>query len=108
MDSEARRLRLADASSLEAASQSPTSGNSGAPSFVGKTTTVSSYPTAANKYFAIQPQAMTGTETEGATYTTASRSGTLYALNLGTVAPPAGTYVVCTYVPHRWVFRYDG
>jgi hypothetical protein len=49
-----------------------------------------------------------GAEYEGgsATYT-ADTTQVLYALNLGTTIPPAGSNIIVTAVGGRWTFRWD-
>ncbi len=73
------------------------------------TTTVTTYPTTASAFFASNPTEIDGTETEGnaASYTP-DTSQVVYAFNVGTQIPPAGTRVVVQAVGGRWVFRYDG
>jgi hypothetical protein len=81
----------------------------GSAAVLGITTTVTSYPTTAAAFYAMLPQEVDGSETEGsaASYT-ASSSTPFYGYNAGTQVPPAGTPVVCHAVGGRWVFRYDG
>lgn len=105
---DARRLRINDGVSIDNASQEPPRTLAGAPTFAGTTTTVTTYPTSAGKFFAIKFTAITGTESEGSSATLATRTSIIYAYNLGTAIPATGTTVVCTWVPYRWVFRYDG
>lgn len=75
---------------------------------LAKTKTVSSYPTVAARYYACETQEVVGTESEGGTATLVTLGDTFYALNLGSAVPPTTTYVICTFVAHRWVFRWDG
>lgn len=76
---------------------------------LAKTTTITTYPTAAAAYYAVIPADAGGTETEGQPASYVPRTGNvLLALNLGSQIPPAGTYVICHAVGGRWVFRYDG
>lgn len=105
---DARRLRINDAASLDSTSQEPPRNAAGSPVFVGTTTTVTTYPTSAGKFFAVTPTAVLGTESEGSSASFTTRSSTVFAYNLGTAIPASGTTVVCTFVPNRWVFRYDG
>jgi hypothetical protein len=74
-----------------------------------QTTTVTTYPTTAAAFYAYNPGEVNGTEAEGgaATYVV-DTSTILYALNLGTMIPPNGTYVLAHHVGGRTVFRYDG
>jgi hypothetical protein len=73
------------------------------------TTVVTSYPTSAAVFYAVNPELLTGTETEGSAATFTADTGTvLYALNLGTAIPPQGTKLVIHAVGGRWAFRYDG
>jgi len=72
------------------------------------TTTVSVYPTSANEFYACIPQQLTGAIIEGGAATYNGLSSTIYALNVGTMVPPAGTALVVHSVGGRWVFRFDG
>jgi hypothetical protein len=75
----------------------------------GVTTTLGTYPTSASSYFAIQPNDVSGAETEGtaAVYTPLTGPPVI-ALNTGSAVPPQGTPVVWHAVGGRRVFRYDG
>jgi hypothetical protein len=67
------------------------------------------YPTAAGQFYACNPEILTGLESEGATPTfTADTITIIYAMNLGTQIPPAGTKLVVHSAGGRWMFRYDG
>ncbi len=73
------------------------------------TTTVTTYPTTAARFYACNPELLTGSEAEGATPTfTADTATVVYALNLGTAIPPNGTKLVVHAVGGRWSFRFDG
>ena len=101
------RDRLAATSALRdrAADSGPDCGST----LVVQTTMVTTYPTVANVYYAVNPCDVNGTETEGQTASlVADTTTTLYALNLGTGIPPRGTQVVATSVGGRLTFRYDG
>lgn len=76
--------------------------------FVAKTKTVTTYPTAALKFYAMESQEVLGAETEGGSATFSDVGDTFHALNLGSAVPPSGTRVKVEYVPYRYVFRYDG
>ena len=105
---DSRRIRMDDGASLdEITRDDQPSADHGSPCIVGVTTTVTTYPTTAQRFYAITVQAILGTETEGGAGTVTARSGRIYALNLGSSIPPNGTKVVCDFVPYRWVFRYD-
>jgi hypothetical protein len=73
------------------------------------TTTIATYPSTAEAFFASNPTEIDGSEVEGgaASYT-ADATHVIYALNVGTMVPPVGTCVVASSVGGRWVFRYDG
>jgi hypothetical protein len=73
------------------------------------TVEITTYPTTAGAFYAGNPTYVNGTETEGglASYSP-DPSQVIYAYNLGTQVPPAGTRVVAHAVGGRWVFRYDG
>lgn len=76
---------------------------------IGVTTTVTTYPTSASSFFAVQLGTMTGTEVEGnvPTTTVASGAGKFYALNLGGSVPPVGTIVIIMQQDGLLCFRYD-
>ena len=79
------------------------------PALVGVTTTVTTYPTSAGAYYAVNPGLITAAETEGTAGSVSADTGTvIYALNVGTSVPPNGTSIVVHGVGNRWVFRYDG
>jgi hypothetical protein len=80
----------------------------GTPALLLKTVTVGTYPTSASSYFACNRVTPGGTESEGAAPSLTVRTGTLYALNLGSTVPASGTYVVASLLEGRWVFRHDG
>jgi hypothetical protein len=105
---DAARLRAARSASDAKASRPPGSASRGAPCMVAQTKTVTTYPTAAGKYFACAPVDVTGAETEGGSGTFTVATTTFYALNLGTAIPVTGTNVLVTFVDNRWTFRYDG
>lgn len=75
---------------------------------VGVTTHVTTYPTAVNAYYAIQPKYVGGPESEGAPWTLTDLGPKVLAAHLGTVVPPEGTTVRFWRVPHRYVFAYYG
>jgi hypothetical protein len=81
----------------------------GTVSLLVQTTTITSYPTAANAFYACRPVEVGGNETEGgaASYT-ADGAQVLYCYNLGTSIPTSGTRVIASAVGNRWVFRFDG
>jgi hypothetical protein len=80
----------------------------GSVSFLGQTTTITTYPTTAGLYYAVTPLSVGGSEAEGSTATFTSESGTVMAYNVGSTVPPNGTKVLVSGVGGRWVFRWDG
>lgn len=72
------------------------------------TTTLTTYPTAAASFFACNPTDAGGTEIEGGAASYVTGVQIVFALNVGTQVPPAGTRVIAHGVGGRWVFRYDG
>lgn len=103
-------LRLRSLDELDQADRVTPPGQStrGAPSMVARTKTITTYPTAASRFYACSPVIITGAETEGATGTkTVDTSTTIYAFNLGGSIPASGTDVNITFVKGRWVFRHD-
>ncbi len=86
----------------------PPSGPDGALGMLVTTTTVSTYPTTAGSYFAVNPTTAGGTEAEGqaATYSPDTQR-TFYAFNAGATVPPNGSHVIASAVGNRWIFRWD-
>jgi hypothetical protein len=73
------------------------------------TTTITTYPTAAVRFYACHPEIITGSELEGATPSFSADTATVvYALNIGTAIPANGTILVVHAAGGRWCFRYDG
>jgi hypothetical protein len=104
---EAQLLRQ-DATDREAAeTRADQPGSRGAPCVVAKTKTVTTYPTAAARFYACEAQTVTGAETEGGSGALTAGGDTFFALNLGSAIPPSGTTILCTLASYRWVFRYD-
>ena len=102
------RLRSLDESDQIDRVTPPGQSTRGAPSMVARTKTITTYPTAAARFYACSPVVITGAETEGATGTkTVDASATIYAFNLGSAIPATGTDVNITFVKGRWVFRHD-
>lgn len=101
------RLRLSDADfGLDLASRLQ-SEDGRVPAVVCLVSTDGSFPAAAGRFYKVVPQVVLGTETEGSSATFSSASGGFYAYNLGATIPTNGTTkVVCSFVPHRWVFEY--
>lgn len=109
MDDELRvnRQRLAALEELIARLES--ADLAGAAARVVKTVSQGSYPTGSGsmKFFAVRGQDVRGTTSEGQSGVLSEDAREFHALNLGTGLPPVGTELVATYVPNRWVFRYD-
>lgn len=105
MDDVERLLRRQDESDDDASRDEGSAGD-GTPTFLGKTTTITTYPTTAARFYGVIPQDVTGTDTEGSTGTLTALTGTILALNLGGAIPPSGTAVICFRVDHRWCFVY--
>lgn len=72
------------------------------------TATVSSYPTSANSFYAVQPLSVDGVETEGGSASFTSSTDVFYAYNLGSSVPPVGTKLIVSSVSGRWTFIYNG
>jgi len=85
------------------------SGDGGSVARLVRTTTVTTYPTAAGLFYGCNPVDLDGSEVEGnaASYTQ-DTDQVMYCLNVGTAIPPASTNVIASAVGGRWVFRYDG
>ena len=104
---DAKRLFLRDDALTNDAKRGVVDPFVGSPALLARTTTIQSYPTAAQSFFACQPVTVLGTEAEGNAGVVYPGTSTFFALNIGSTIPPAGTQVVATFVGSRWVFRYD-
>ena len=100
--SEFRRERLRRAAEIDALA--PIVGT-GSPAFVGTVVTASASPGTILKY---QPTSVLGTETEGGSFTSTTRSANRYALFLGPGNTGAGEMLVVRFVAHRWVCERGG
>ena len=78
----------------------------GEESLVVQTVTVSSYPTVAQRFYAVQAVEVGGSETENTAGSFGTPGGTFYALNLGSAVPSSGTKLIVRRVDGYWVFRY--
>ncbi len=106
---DARILRDRQAGELAAADRLYSFAEEGAEAMLAMTTTVSRYPTVPGAFYACVPLAVDGPEVEGAVANfTADTSRIIYAYNLGTQIPPAGTKVLAHSCGGRWTFRFDG
>ena len=86
----------------------PDGADSGTAGRLVRTTTITTYPTNAGRFYACNPVEIDGTEIEGSSASyIADTNQVLYCLNLGTAIPTAGTTLIATAVGGRWTFRYD-
>lgn len=66
------------------------------------------YPTAANAFYAVHPVEVDGDDGEGDAATfTVDDTRTYHAYNLGSAVPPAGTNVIAHARSGRWVFTFN-
>lgn len=73
------------------------------------TKTCSTYPTAAGKVYCCNPVLIDVDDIEGSTPSFAADTTVLiYALNIGSAIPPAGTYLIGAGVGGRIAFSYNG
>jgi len=80
----------------------------GRSTLLARTVSDGSYPATAKVFYACEILGLLGTEAEGASGVVAAVAGSkVFARNLGGGVPPAGTEVIITRIPHRWVFQYD-
>jgi hypothetical protein len=105
---EAKRLRVRESVLTEISTRGPSDQTSGPPCMVARTVSLGSYPTTATCFYACNPITVLGTEAEDGPSILTTEACTLFALNLGSTIPPAGTDILVTFVRHRWAFRYDG
>lgn len=81
----------------------------GAAGVLLKTKTCTTYPTAAGSVYCCNPVLVDADSTEGATPTfTADTSVLIFALNIGSSIPAAGTYLIGTAVGGRMAFSFNG
>ena len=107
--SETRILRDRQAAARGSAARLVPFPEDGAVAILAQTRVVVSYPTVAAAFYACSPLQVDGPETEGATATfTEDGTRTIYAFNLGTQVPPAGSRIIAHACGGRWTFRYDG
>lgn len=65
--------------------------------------------TTANAFYEVQDMILTGEEREGATAFSTAGGARFFAYNIGSQIPTGGTTKVeVTFVPHRWIFDYNG
>lgn len=78
-------------------------------SLLVQTTTVDTYPTAPNAFYAANPVQVGGDETEGgsASYYV-DTSSTVYVYNEGSTIPSSGTRLIAHMAGGRYIVRYDG
>lgn len=100
------RRRDADLDDAVGRMESPLIGTSG--SLLVQTTTITTYPTSAARFYAVQPVWPSGTESENTAGSFTNETDKFLALNIGASIPPSGTKVLIESVGGRWVFRYDG
>jgi hypothetical protein len=105
---DAKRLRVRDATLGDRFSQSGRDPSLGMPCLLVRTTTIKTYPTSAQSFYACSPLTILGSEVEGGAGSITPGTSTFFALNLGSAVPPVGTNVLATFVENRWVLRYDG
>lgn len=75
---------------------------------IAVTATLSSYPSSPSAAYYCLTQQIDADDTEGATASYTADGGELFAINVGSVVPPAGTRIIPHAVGGRWLFRYDG
>jgi hypothetical protein len=75
---------------------------------LGKTVSEGSYPTSAQRFYAVELYKLSGTETENAVGTLTDLNARIRAYNHGSAVPPVTTQVVVKQHNGRWSFRYNG
>jgi hypothetical protein len=107
--SETRILRERQSAARAAALRLVPFAEDGTVAILAQTRVAVSYPTVPAAFYTCSPLQVDGPETEGAAATfTQDSSRMIYAFNLGTQAPPAGTRIIAHACGGRWVFRFDG
>lgn len=107
-DDEAAILRRRMADQIDDADRDSVSASREGP-LVVTTVTMTTYPTAARRMYAVQITKPGGIEIEGQTVTIAAAvGGTFAAANLGSAIPPVGTVLIIDQVDGYWTFVYDG
>jgi len=106
-DEDEIQILLRRIAELQAQLERETIGDTSTPdTLVVQTTTVSSYPTSAQRFYAVQAVDVSGTEAENQTGSYGTPSGTFYAFNVGASIPSSGTKLRVTLVGGFWLFRY--
>lgn len=104
---EAKRLRTRDASLDGPASGARIDAASPSPVIVAQTKALTTYPTAAQRFYACKPVVVLGAEVEGGAGVITTEPATVMALNIGASIPPVGTNVILSYCANRWLFAYN-
>jgi hypothetical protein len=104
---DAKRLALRELALADDVKRRDSDPTLGAPSLPARTTTIKTYPTTPQSYYACVPLMLLGAEVEGGPGIVTAAGATFFALNLGSTVPPPGTQLLATFVGNRWVFRYD-
>lgn len=105
--SEPVRIRKQIESMNDEAESDPGFDTRGQPSRLAQTYEETTYPADANRFYAMKSVLLTGDEVEDGPGTLTATDEIFYAYNLGSSVPAEGTYLIVTYVEHRWVFWYD-
>jgi hypothetical protein len=77
-----------------------------AAALVVQTFTRTTYPTAAQEYYACHTVTLGGAQTEGGAGSLTVAGDCTYVFNAGGSVPPVGTYVIAEPVGGRWVMQY--
>ena len=77
------------------------------PTILVQTQTVATYPTVAQRAYAVKRVIESGAETEGAAVVLTTTGGVFYALGVGTAIPTAGSLLLATLASGRYVFQVD-
>ena len=79
----------------------------GSAGFLLITQTCSTYPTVAGRVYCTSPVVVDAADTEGATPSFTTTGDRIFAVNIGTGIPPAGTYVIGSSVGGRVCFSFN-
>ena len=109
MDDELRVIRDRHNAIQDDIDRLPSGDPGGSRGLLCVTTTIATYPTTASVFYAVISQDIDGAETEGASASFTSPTGTpFFAWNAGSAIPPSGTQVIVSFVGGKAAFRYDG
>jgi hypothetical protein len=102
------RLRQEDLDDFEELARALLSrGDTASVTFLARTVSGGSYPTAAQRFYKLEAGFITAPATEGGAAAITWTGVFRFAYNHGTAIPPVGTLVLVAFTPYRWLFSYS-